>query len=82
MDSQRCIILPKDNRSPTCTNRDFENDEMWMLKTCDSEKCSCHKNDMKCTVDCKNCKGIGCANVENEHYLDDLVGNDINDVIQ
>jgi hypothetical protein len=37
---------------------------------------------MKCTVDCKNCKGIGCANVENEHYLDDLVGNDINDVIQ
>lgn len=46
------------------------------IGTCDSNKCSCRKNDMKCTVAFKNCKGISCANVDNEHYLDNVEEND------
>ena len=46
------------------------------IGTCDSNKCSCRKNDMKCTVACKNCKGISCANVDNEHYLHNEEEND------
>lgn len=33
--------------------------------SCDSKKCTCHKNGMTCTMSCKNCKGVSCQNVEN-----------------
>ena len=31
---------------------------------CDSAKCSCRKNGLKCSPACKNCKGVLCKNSE------------------
>ena len=31
--------------------------------TCDSMKCTCYKNGMKCTSACKECCGVSCNNV-------------------
>ena len=76
MDYQWWIILPENNIQPA------PKDILKMMKcgcvgTCDCKKCTCRKNDMKCIVASKNCKGISFSNIDNnEHYLDDVVEND------
>ena len=39
---------------------------------CESNRCTCRKNQLPCTVACKNCKGLNCANsTEIDNFDDD-----------
>jgi hypothetical protein len=43
-------------------------------ESCESNRCTCRKNQMPCSIACKNCKGLNCANSpELDDNDDDMV---------
>ena len=47
------------------------NCKMKSKNPCSSQLCSCRQNGLSCVSACGDCRGLNCANQQNEHFSDD-----------